>query len=218
MKTSSFGLLRTMIAAKLRGDDAAAFIPEFIALAESDIQAQLSKQPSLYEWATATTAIDNPIVDASALYKLHGASINGKPLRIVTPGMIRPNSSNSGQPDMLCFEGNSRLRFYPTPDAAYVVDVLYTPIISPALAGGEPSDDATNWILLAAPTVYYYGALSHADGFLPDSIPPDYYAQKYSKALSDLIASRRHGDIADSPDPLYIGMLDNDTWSIRNGI
>ena len=208
--------LKAWIALHLQRSDLTSVIPNFIALAESDMQMQMAKQPSLYEWATATTDIDNPLVDVVGMYRLHGASIAGLPLRIVTPGMIRPNSGNSGQPDMLCFEGNSTLRFYPTPDAAYTIDVLHTPIISPSLAGGAPSDTATNWILLDAPALYQYGTLAHAVGYLHDDSRVPEYAQIYQDAMGKLIKSKRHGDIADSPDPLYIGMLDNDTWSIRN--
>lgn len=201
--------LKAWIASHLQRSDLTSVIPNFIALAESDMQMQLSKQPSLYEWATATTAIDNPLVDVVGMYRLHGASIAGLPLRIVTPGMIRPNSGNSGQPDMLCFEGNSTLRFYPTPDAAYTIDVLHTPLLSIAT---EP-----NWILSTVPAIYQYGTLAHAVGYLHDDSRVPEYAQIYQDAMDKLINSRRHGDIADSPDPLYIGMLDNDTWMDRRG-
>ncbi len=164
----NYSELKLWIADSLHRDDLSGVIPNFIALAESDMQMQMAKQPSLFEWATATTAIDNPLVDVVGMYRLHGASIAGLPLRIVTPGMIRPNSGNSGQPDMLCFEGNSRLRFYPTPDAAYTIDVLHCPVISPSLVGGSPSESATNWILQLVPGAYQYGAMAHAAIYLQD--------------------------------------------------
>ncbi len=213
----NYSELKLWIADSLHRDDLSGVIPNFIALAESDMQLRLSKEPCIYEWATATTVANNPLVDAVGMYRLMGASIAGKPLRIVTPGFIRPNSGSSGRPDMLAFESASSLRFYPTPDAAYTIDVLHCPVISPSLAGGSPSESATNWILQLVPGAYQYGAMAHAAIYLQDMDKVAMYKAAYDQSMDILIASRRHGDIADSPDPLWVGMLDNDTWSIRNG-
>lgn len=93
------------------------------------------------------------------------------------------------------------------PDATYALDVQYVPVISPSLAGGEPDDDADNWLLQLSPGLYLFGSLIAAEGYLQDDARIQTWVSLYTKALNSLINSKREGDLVDSPDPLYIGMF-----------
>lgn len=207
MALSTSAQLKTAIADWLHRDDLTSAIPTFIALAEADMQAKLCKLPSLCQRGVATCAVDAQTIAVTGMYKLVDVSYQGTPLAIVQPGAIRPNNGTAGRPTAVALESYGSLRLYPTPDDAYELDVLYVPVISPSLAGGEPDDDADNWLLQLAPGLYLFGSLIAAEGYLQDDARIQTWAGLYQNALNSLVGSKREGDLADSPDPLYIGMF-----------
>jgi len=208
MALSTSAQLKAAIADWLHRDDLTSAIPTFIALAEADIQATLCNSPSLYQWGDATCAVGSQTISVPGMYKLVSASYQGTPLQIIQPGAIRPNNGTSGSPKFVALEGYDTLRIYPTPDDAYALDVQYVPVISPSLAGGEPDDDAANWLLQLSPGLYLFGSLIAAEGYLQDDARIQTWVNLYTKALTSFVGSKREGDLADSPDTLYIGMLD----------
>ena len=207
MALSTYGGLKASIADWLQRDDLTSVIPDFIALAESDIQSQLVNTPYLHTRAQAFTTSGNPTVDTAAVAKLVDVSCQGTPLRIVDSGFIRPGGTQ-GTPTTVCLEGEGKLRLYPTPDAEYVLDVLYVQVISPALAGGAIDDNATNWLLMQHPAVYLFGALAAAEGFLKNDGRISLWETRYQDALTKLKAMRKQGDLSERAEPLYLGMYD----------
>ncbi len=208
MEFSTSAGLKATLADWLHRDDLTSAIPSFIALAEADIQVKLCDIPALYARGVATCAEGEQTITVTGMYKLMDVAYNGKPLTIVQSGAIRPNNGSSGIPTKVVLEGTSTLRLYPTPDDDYMLDVLYTPIISPSLAGGSPDDSAANWLLQQAPGLYLYGALASAEGYLQNDERINTWVNLYQNTLTALIGAHRQGDLADSPDVLYIGMLD----------
>ena len=193
MKLSSYGMLRTTIAAIRKSEDVAAFLPECIALTESDMQSQLSDCSVLHQTATATTEAGNPLVDAAGMVRLVDVWLDGEQIHITDHNSIPPNAAGTGRPESVCMVNKSKLRFYPTPDAAYAVDVLYLPVISPSLAGDEPSDDATNWILLEHPDLYLYGSLVASLVFAADERGMA-WQQQYDNAIHKFRSIQRGGN------------------------
>lgn len=193
MPINSYAELKTAIASYLQRSDLTTIIPQFIALAESDIQADIADLPELLVHATATTAAGNPLVDTLNMYALRDAWVSGERVHIAMPGMMTTTSTDTGAPQAIAIEGASAIRIYPTPDAAYAIDVLYVPVISPTLAGGEPSDTATNWILQRHPGVYLYGACLHASAFIKDDNRLQLWQTGYDTAINRLRAANRQG-------------------------
>lgn len=193
MAINTYSKLKTSIANHLHRSDLSAVIPDFIALAESAIMADIADLPELLARATATTAAGNPLVDTVGIYALRDAWVNAEPVSIVQPGSIPSNVTDTGSPSALCIEGSSSLRVYPIPDAAYAVDVLYVPVISPSLAGGEPSDDATNWILQQHPGAYLHGALVQASAYIQDDARVQMWEMAYNQAITRIRIANRAG-------------------------
>lgn len=193
MAINSYAELKTSIAAYLQRSDLTAVIPDFIALAESDINGDIADLPSVHRHDTATTAPNNPIVDTIGVYALRDAWCNGEPLHIGLPSSMTTTSTAKGAPEAIAIEGASAIRVYPIPDAAYAIDLLYVPVISPSLAGGEPSSDATNWILQQFPGAYLYGALLHASAYIEDVSKLGAWQMGYDAAINRLRGANRQG-------------------------
>jgi hypothetical protein len=193
MIINSYAELKTAVASYLQRGDLTAMIPQFIALAESDIQADIADLPELLVHATATTAPDNPLVDTLNMYALRDAWVSGERVHIAMPGMMTTTSTSKGCPQAIAIEGASAIRLYPTPDAAYAIDILYVPVISPTLAGGEPSDAATNWILQRHPGAYLYGACLHASAYIEDAAKLAAWQSGYDSSIDRMRSANRQG-------------------------
>ena len=193
MPINSYADLKTAVASYLQRGDLTAMIPQFIAMAESDIQADIADLPELLVHATATTAAGNPLVDTLNMYALRDAWVSGERVHIAMPGMMTTTSTSTGCPQAIAIEGASAIRVYPTPDAAYAIDILYVPVISPTLAGGEPSDTATNWILQRHPSVYLYGACLHASAYIEEAGKVAAWQSGYNAAIERMRGANRQG-------------------------
>jgi hypothetical protein len=195
MPINSYAELKTSIAGYLQRSDLTAMIPQFIALAESDINADLADLPELLVHANATTAAGNPLVDTVNMWALRDAWCNGEPLSILQTNWQTTTDTSTGSPEAISIEGAAAIRIYPTPDAAYSIDVVYVPVISPSLAGGEPSDAATNWILQRHPGVYLYGSLLHASAYIEDAAKIGAWQQGYDGAIGRMRGANRQGHV-----------------------
>jgi hypothetical protein len=193
MAINSYASLKTQIAAYLDRNDLTVQIPNFIALAESDLQADIADLAWLQERASATTAANVATVNTTGIYSLVDAYLDGEHISMVQPSSIPTVVTGRGKPSLVCVDGVNALRFYPTPDAAYAVDVIYIPVISPSLAGGAPDDAATNWILQQHPSVYMYGALLHASAFVKDDGRLQLWQAGYDMAINRLRSANRQG-------------------------
>lgn len=193
MAINTYAELKTSIANYLHRSDLTSVIPNFIALAESDINADIADLPELLARATATTAAGNPLVDTVGMYAIRDAWMDGLPLAILQPGAIPSSTGATDEPEALCIEGTTSLRIFPTPDGAYSIDVLYIPVISPSLAGGEPDATATNWILQQHPGCYLYGSLLQASAFIQDDGRMAMWQTAYDAAIGRLRSANRAG-------------------------
>ena len=193
MPINSYAELKSSIASYLQRSDLTSIIPQFIALAESDINADIADVPELLVHATATTAANNPLVDTLNMYALRDAYCNGEPVHILQPNQQSTTYTGTGHPQAISIEGAAAIRIYPTPDAVYTIDVIYVPVISPSLAGGEPDDAATNWILQRHPGVYLYGALQHASAYIEDAAKIGAWQQGYDAAIGRMRSANRQG-------------------------
>lgn len=91
--------------------------------------------------------------------------------------MRQANENTSGVPTHYCHT-DEQLEVYPTPDASYVADFAYH-IRIPALSDTQ----ATNWVLLKHPDVYFYGSLLHSAMYLEEDERLQGWATLYGAAL-----------------------------------
>ncbi len=161
---NTFKELKEMIVEYVRNDEILTKLPMFIKLTEANIQRKLVHMTSLFQTATLTLDSGEQYANVIGVHTIKEASINGQ--RLVQMPFVDTDTSYLAEPTEFSIEGKSKLKFYPTPNRAYQVDIIYMPILSPLLTGGSVDEDATNWILQEAPDVYLYGVLATVAAYL----------------------------------------------------
>jgi hypothetical protein len=163
----------------------AARCQEFIALAEADINRRLRTQSQI---ATATGLLSGATLtlpaDFAAIASLSLSTGGYSPplAQMAANAALEAYSEyTSGVPAHYVFEG-AYLRLYPTPDSGYTYTLRYYAKV-PALSDVAP----TNWLLLAAPDVYLFGALTHAEGYRVNDQRLAAWKAQYETALAQVI-------------------------------
>jgi len=90
------------------------------------------------------------------------------------------NNDTSGRPRYYC-HADSSLELYPTPDADYVIELLYFQKVE-SLSDSTPS----NWLLIDAPDIYLYASLIHSSPYLQEDGRAGTWAQLYGAAVQKL--------------------------------
>lgn len=185
MALASFSDLKAAIASFLNRDDMTSDIPDFITLAEAQINRHIR------HWRMLTSAT----LTLDAQYEALPSDWLGTKRMTITTGTtnrLEPateaeiharrdgNLNTLGRPLIYAHIG-ANVEFWPSPDATYSVRWDYWQKI-PAL-----SDSATsNWLLTNAPDVYLYGSLIHSAPFLHQDTRVTIWAQMYSAAVKQL--------------------------------
>lgn len=167
--------------------DLTARIPDFITLAEADMNRTL-RTAAQETVATLTTVAGAETVALPTGY-LEGRSITvltnpRQRLTFQSIGDLLDNyASGSGVPQAFAISG-STLYLGPTPDAAYQIRIVYYAAV-PALSALAP----TNWVLASHPDLYLYGSLMHSAPYLYDDARTQVWAAAYQAVLDRLDAA-----------------------------
>ena len=203
MAINSYAELKTSIAAYLQRSDLTAIIPDFITLAESDINSDIADLQVAQSHLSVTTTANNPLVSTASMYALRDAWCNGEPLHIGLPSSMTTTSTAKGAPEAIAISGASAIRVYPIPDAVYTIDMLHIPLLSIATE--------LNWVFTQSPSTYLYGSLLHASAYIEDMSKISAWQAGYEAAISRLRSANRHGH-ATMTAPTLIG-LTRESWS-----
>ena len=165
MALDTYADLKTSLANWLHRADLEALIPDFIRLAEIQMNADVtsrSMETRVVLTATAGDAnLDLPgdVLDIRRLQVL--GSFNRVLIYRSADEVAQENPlSRSGVPEVFMVHGSS-LELAPIPDSNYSIELLYFQRI-PALSDANP----TNWLLTICPNAYLYGALLAAQPYL----------------------------------------------------
>lgn len=178
MKT--YADLQNFVVTLLERDDLTTLLPTFVAMFESDLQSELFDCNELTTGGLLTTSAGQALVNLPGLHVVKSISYQGSPL-VYKQGLV-PGTA-TGRPTTYAVEGNTTLRLSPTPDAAYTLDVLYAPIISPLLMGQPLNSDAESWLLTQWPNLYGYGVLAIIYTYLNDDAKLAKFAALYQDAV-----------------------------------
>jgi hypothetical protein len=175
MPISNYAELQSAVGKWLARDDLAENIPDFIALAEQRLfyGAEDASFPSPALRIAAMEATTDPesyvTVPGEPTLPLPAGFLEARaivlatepktPLDLVPPRQLASAAGAAGRPRFYSFEGEA-IRFAPTPDAPYGVELVYYRRFDPLAV--TPS----NWLLTNAPGVYLYAALLEAQPFL----------------------------------------------------
>lgn len=163
--------------------DFVAQIPNLIALAESNIAAELKSYLQLIVVET-TLAQDQVVLQKPARWrKTVSMKVNGQPMLIRSQDYIAQyqNEADAGKPLYYADYDYNNWAFAPTPDQEYPVEIIYYAEIQPL-----DETNQQNLFTQVAPQAMLYGTLLQAQGYLKalDKLPV--WKQYYTDALAAL--------------------------------
>lgn len=188
MAITTYDELKTAIADFLNRDDLTSAAPNFISLAEADLQRKIrhwrQEKRSTAELDTQYSAIPADFLEIIRFYITSGDT---KPLELISQAELldrkRRNLDTSGSPSYYALTAGE-IEVYPVPDGTYDVELYYFSRV-PAL-----SDSATtNWLLEYFPDVYLYGALMHSAPYLKDDARLQVWAALYQQGIDAINAA-----------------------------
>jgi hypothetical protein len=163
--------------------DFVAQIPNLIALAESNIAAELKTYLQLI--VVETTLAENQVVlnKPARWRKTVSMKINGQPVLLRSQDYVAQylSESDSGQPKYYAEYDWSNWNFAPAPDQDYPVEIIYYAEIQPL-----DETNQQNLFTAVAPQAMLYGTLLQAQGYLKalDKLPV--WKSYYTDALAAL--------------------------------
>ena len=186
MALNTFTALKASVADFLNRDDLTAVIPDFISLAE----AQINRDVRHWKMEARSSGQQDPSdeymqipADWVETIRLHltgsGTSVVNLISRDAMADKRQGDNDTSGTP-MYYTHADGQFQLYPTPNATTDFELLYYQKI-PSLIS-----NADNWLLLDSPDVYLYGALLHSAPYLAEDERVAIWAQMYSAAVARL--------------------------------
>ena len=194
MAITTYDELKASIANWLNRDDLTAVIPDFIALAEGDMNRQM-RHWRMEKRSTASlngryTQIPPGFIEAVRFH----LDVDERPIDLLTPLALQQrrlgNADAQGRPQFYAIIAG-QIEIWPTPDANYTGEMYYYERISPL--GGATT---TNWVLEYYPDAYLYGALMHSAPYLSDDQRAAVWTSLYKNAIDGINANNdkaKHG-------------------------
>lgn len=172
---TNYSALLTAIADWLHRTDLTAVIPQFVLLAEEDMNKRLRVREMEAFFAGSTSSKVLPIsADVAGIKSLWPSATPESPLKVQP--FERVKASIAATPTLYAIQGNSIVL---NADAD-VEGVIYERI--PALS----STNATNNILTAYPSLYLFGAMRYAYAFMKDTNSEASYAAQFQQRLDEV--------------------------------
>ena len=186
MALNTFTALKASIADFLNRDDLTAVIPDFISLAEAQINRDVRhwnmEARSDGQQSGGDEYMQYP-ADWVETIRLHltgtGTSVVNPISRDAMADKREKNEDTSGTP-MYYTHADGQFQLYPTPSADTDFELLYYQKIPSLISNTD------NWLLLDSPDVYLYGALIHSAPYLAEDERVAIWAQMYSAAVARL--------------------------------
>jgi hypothetical protein len=185
MALTTYSELKTSIGDWLNRADLTNVIPDFISLAEAQIERTLRTRQMIVR-ANASFSAEYGAVPADFLETKSLKLTNTNPitpLQFQTVDVMDNIASQrvaSGRPQYFSIVGG-QIRLLPVPDSTYTTELIYYAKLSKL-----SSTTTTNWLLTQAPDVYLYGALLQAAPYLQDDARIQVWVSLYERGLQDL--------------------------------
>lgn len=198
MALSNYTELQASIASWMERDNLSAVIPDFIALAEAEMNTVIRARQNT-AMASITVAPVTGYADLPADFRqvrtirlTNSPTFDLESVSIDRMSELLSIEAQAGQPEAYAIDGE-RIRFYPTPSSDVPAVMHYYALI-PALS----DTTATNWVLKQYPTVYLNGALKYGFAYHDDTENETKYAAKFNAALEALVreGAEQYGDSA----------------------
>jgi hypothetical protein len=184
MALTTYAELKTSIGDWLNRSDLTTAIPDFISLAEAQIERTLRTRQMIVR-ANASFDAQYGAVPADFLEtkSLKLTSTNPQtPLQFLSIDALDNEMTKytaSGKPKFFGIVGG-QFRIVPTPDSNYTTELTYYAKLTKL-----SSSVSSNWLLASSPDIYLYGALLQAAPYLQDDARIQTWATLYERALND---------------------------------
>lgn len=185
MAMTTFSELKSSIADYLDRSDLTAIIPDFIRLAETQMNRVVRDRRMLQR---STAEVDSQFSQLPSDFlemlnlQVNGSSIKGLEFR--SPSALdaeRPFLSQYGEPVFFSIVGET-LEVLPNPNGTvYDLELLYYQSI-PALSDSQ----TTNWVLTHHPDLYLFGALKQSAPYLKNDERLPIWNSLFAQALEEL--------------------------------
>ena len=187
MALTTYTELKASLADWLNRSDLTSVIPDFISLAEAQMERQLrTRQMIVRATASFAAAAEYGTVPDDFL-EVKSIKLDTNPVTSLTFQTIdsldqlsNTTYLSSGKPLYFTVVGN-QFRLLPIPDGAYTADLVYYAKLTKLSASV-----ATNWLLTQAPDVYLYGSLLQAAPYLQDDARISVWSSLYTAGLDQL--------------------------------
>lgn len=185
MSITNYAELQSKVARWLNRSDLADDVPDFIMLAEKQMNTDL-KARAMDTKTTLVTAVGANTValptDMIEMRRLQVAGTYNQPLSYRAPDELSADyaDNGSGQPAVFTVVGTN-IELAPIPDAVYSLELTYQQQI-PTLS----STNITNWLLTAWPNAYLYASLIAATPFIMNDARLPVWQGLYAEAISGI--------------------------------
>jgi hypothetical protein len=185
MALTTYTELKASIADWLNRTDLTTTIPDFISLAEAQIERTLRTRQMIVRanasFDSEYGAVPDDFLETKSLKLTSTNPLTPLAfLSIDDMDAARSHYTASGRPRFFSVVGG-QFRISPTPDAAYTTELIYF-----AKLAKLSSTVASNWLLTSSPDIYLYGSLLQAAPYLQDDARIQVWATLYERALNDL--------------------------------
>ena len=187
MSITTYSELKTSIANWLDRDDLTSVIPDFIMLAEHQMERSI-RHYKMVERSSGALDSQYSAVPADWLETIRFSITDNNTSKVeqttVSDLMDKRAAglNQTGLPKFYAHVGET-FELYPTPDQTYTIELLYYQKI-PALSDSQ----TTNWLLGDAPDAYLYGSLLHAAPYLGEDERVNVWSNLYTTAVTSLNA------------------------------
>ena len=162
-------------------------IKEFISLAEASFNRVLRTRNQL---TRSTTSVSTQFAtQPTDLLELYNIQLNSDPIvRLEQVSLskmddLKSASSSTGKPSYFAITGQD-FEFYPAPDAAYTIEVIYYATIT-----SLSDTDTTNFLILNHNDIYLFGTLVQAEPWLMNDERIGIWGALLGKAIEELRVS-----------------------------
>ena len=186
MALTNYTGLKASLADFLNRDDLTSVIPDFVALAE----AQINRDVRHWKMEARSSGQQDPAdeymqipADWVETIRLHLTGTGTSVVNLVSRDAMadkRAAQENAAGTPRMYTHANGQFQLFPTPDATTNFELLYYQKIPSLITNTD------NWLLLEAPDVYLYGALLHSAPYLAEDARLAVWAQLYSAAIQRL--------------------------------
>jgi hypothetical protein len=186
MALSNYTELKASIADFLNRDDLTAVIPDFITLAESQLNRDVRHWKMEARSSGQQTGGDEYMqfpADWLETIRLHLTGTGTTVVNLVSRDSMadkRAGQEDTAGTPIMYTHADGQFQLYPTPSVDTDFELLYFQKI-PSL-----SSNSDNWLLLEAPDVYLYGALLHSAPYLAEDQRVAVWAQMYAASVQRL--------------------------------